>query len=223
MHKGCPRGPRCQGRTRRGVPQAGPTDDGPFGGGGGHGDLLENREAAAQTRADHTTAFRQSTRRPAARFPASACPGAVEHRGGFDRAGSSAPGAESRSWPCGGCRSCGWISGLDAGGWSAPAAAVVRCRCPLLHQPRSHRGWRRPFPRHMAKVGSMPAPARSAAATCSAASFTRVTPSQPDQSWLPRPPAAWRPVGAPCRGLLIRAATRVLVPSGKLKPAWAAS
>jgi hypothetical protein len=26
---------------------------------------------------------------------------------------------------------------------------------------------------------------------CSAAAFTRITPSQADGSWLPRPPAAW--------------------------------
>jgi hypothetical protein len=41
----------------------------PIGGGGGHGDLLEGRKAAAQTRAEHTTSSRQSTSRRAARFP----------------------------------------------------------------------------------------------------------------------------------------------------------
>jgi hypothetical protein len=38
-------------------------------GGGGHGDLLEDGEAAPQTTAEHTTDFRQSTISPAARFP----------------------------------------------------------------------------------------------------------------------------------------------------------
>jgi hypothetical protein len=38
-------------------------------GGGGHGDLLEDGEAAPQTTAAHTTDFRQSTINPAARFP----------------------------------------------------------------------------------------------------------------------------------------------------------
>jgi hypothetical protein len=178
------RGTRCQGRTRRRVAAGWAARRRPIGG-GGHGDLLENREAAAQTRAEHTTESRQSTR--SCRASGRPRPHGVVR--------SRAP--NPRSWPCGGCRPCGWISGLDAGGWPAPAAAVARCRCPLLHQPRSHRGWRRPFPRHMDKVGVDADTGEVSRRDALGASFTRVTPSQPDESWLPRPPAAWRPEGLP--------------------------
>ena len=102
-----------------------------------------------------------------------------------------------RSWPCGGCRPCGW--NLWTGRWWVAGASC--CGCPV----------------------SMSAPASAAVASrlasavpqahgqgrvdaCTGevsrrdvlgASFTRVTPSQPDESWLPRPPAAWRPEGLP--------------------------
>jgi hypothetical protein len=153
-------GPRCQG-GRVGVAAGWAARRRSIG--GGHGDLLENGEAAAQTRAEHTTGFRQSTSRPAARFPSAACR-ELSNIGRPRRPGSSAPGssAPGSSAPgrriqgrgrAAGAGRAGGISGLDAGGWPAPAAAVALCRCPLLHQQRSHRGWRRPFPRRGAKVG----------------------------------------------------------------------
>ena len=81
-------------------------------------------------------------------------PGAVEHRGGLDRTEWSAPGrrikvvavrrvpavrVESLDWTLvGGRRQLLRLLGVD----------VRSC-----NQPRSHRGWRRPFPRRGAKVG----------------------------------------------------------------------
>src|SRR5215211_185994 len=86
-------GNQVPGADASGLPQAGPADDGRISGGGGHGDLLENGEAAAQTRAEHTTEFRRSTSGPAARFPASAC--RIQGRG---RAAGPAVRVESLDW-----------------------------------------------------------------------------------------------------------------------------
>jgi hypothetical protein len=98
-----------------------------------------------------------------------------------------------RSWPCGGCRPCGW--NLWTGRWWVVADASC-CGCSMSMSPPAISSGpivagvgrsRGAGPRS----GSRPTPERPAAAMCSAAAFTRITPSQADGSWLPRPPAAW--------------------------------
>jgi hypothetical protein len=180
-----------------GVAAGWPPDDGPFGGGGGHGDLLENREAAAQTRAEHTTASRQSTSRPAARFPASACRELSSIRAASTARSGPLPGAESKvvavrrvpavrvdlwtgRWWVAGASCCGCPVSM-----SAPASAAVASRLASA-VPQAHGQGRVD-----ACTGEV------SRRDVLGASFTRVTPSQPDESWLPRPPAAWRPEGLP--------------------------
>jgi hypothetical protein len=192
------RGTRCQGRTRRGcrrlVGRRWPI------GGGGHGDLLEDGRLQLKPGPNmHATDLRQSTSGPAARFP-------HRHAGGLSSIGAAltAPKFRSRARIQGrgraaGVGRAGGMSGLDAAGWPAPAAAVALCRCPLLQSaavalrlasavPEARgqgrvdaytgEGSRRDGLGGLMRVGS-------------AASCARVTPSQPDESWLPRPPAAW--------------------------------
>ena len=79
-------------------------------------------------------------------------PGAVEHRGGLDRAESSAPGRESkvvavRRVPAVRVESLDWTL---VGGRRQLLRLLDVLSC---SQQRSHRGWRRPFPRRGAKVG----------------------------------------------------------------------
>jgi hypothetical protein len=168
-------------------------------GGGGHGDLLE--DGRWQLKPGQNTRQRPDSQL-ADRPPDSliGMPGAVEHRGGLDRAERSAPGRRIQGrGRAAGVGRAGGMSGLDAAGWPAPAAAVALCRCPILQSaavalrlasavPEARgqgrvdaytgEGSRRDGLGGLMRVGS-------------AASCARVTPSQPDESWLPRPPAAW--------------------------------
>jgi hypothetical protein len=83
------------------------------------------RKAAAQTRAEHTTEPRQSTSRPAARFP-------HRHAGSCRASGRPRPpwkfrsrAPNPRSWPCGGCRPYGW--NLWTGRWWVAGASCCGC------------------------------------------------------------------------------------------------
>jgi hypothetical protein len=119
-------------------------------GGGGHGDLLENGEAAAQTRAEHTTDSQLADRPPDSPH---------RHAGSCRTSGRPRPrrtfrsrAPNPRSWPCRGCRPCGWDLWTLVGG-RRQLLRLLGVDVRSCNQQRSHRGWRRPFPTRGAKVG----------------------------------------------------------------------
>ena len=169
------------GADASGVPQAGPPDDGRSVAAAG----METswRTERQQLKPGQTT--RQSSDSQLADRP----PDSPHRHAGSCRAsgrprppGSSAPGRriQGRGRAAGAGRA-GGIAGLDAGGGPVPAAAVARCRCPLRQSAAGRIAASVGRSRGAGpRSGSMPTPERSAAAMCSAASFTRITPSQPD-------------------------------------------
>ena len=140
--------------------------------------------------------------------------------GGLDRPGSSAPGGriQDRGRAAGAGRA-GGISGLDAGGWPAPAAAVALFRCPLLQSAAVAARLASAVPEARAKVGVDADTGEVSRRDVLGGLIHEDHAVQPDESWLPRPPAAWPSGRATCRALLIRAAARVLVAEREPQPA----
>jgi hypothetical protein len=194
------RGTRCQERTRRGLPQAGPPD---------HGRSLAaaGMETSWRTERQQLKPGQNTRQRPDSQLADRPPDSPHRHAGSRRASGRPRPrrrfrsrAPNPRSWPCGGCRPCewnlwtgrGWVAGASCCGCSVSMSAPAISSGRIAADVGRSRG---AGPR----AGLMPTPETSAAAMCSAASFTRITPSQPDESWLLRPPAAWPSGRATCR------------------------